>query len=607
MKLLNGINEGQVLQRLGKRGASAQLMGECREAAPVLLTIRRGTRPLVGWNQRQVGTARRGKFSVQVTGIPEGGPYALKLQIGAESMVIHSFYVGDVWILAGQSNMEGVGNRSGAAPRHPLIRAFSMRREWRQAEDPLHVLAESPDACHHGGNPLTREAAESLRKTTQKGVGAGVFFGLEMWQRSKVPQGLICTAHGGTSMRQWDPQRRSLGGESLYASMLASVQATGQPVAGVLWYQGESDTADDAVPLYTGRMKALVAASRRDLRQPALPWVIVQLGRLVAVSNGRGWNSIQEQQRLLPEVIRQLEVVPAVDLVLDDAIHIGAKSFPLLAERLARAADRLVYGNPRELPPLRIRGVRRPRSTEDRPAAKFALEVSVDHVEGELEASGEPWGFEVLDSAGKSIPMIFKTELLGDTIRLHLTQVPPVGSRLGYGVGVNPVCNVTDSRGMALPVFAAQALDEPGELQPFITQWQVSELRPAKGLIRKAPFPSAAWFQTPARSYGENGFIDEHANWVGRSGVVYFRAMVTTKTRERVTVLMGYDGPFRLWLDGKHFFANSYGTNPCLPDESAKPVTLNAGKHEWVVAMNLNHGRSWGFFLRFRKALKKAR
>ena len=30
-------------------------------------------------------------------------------------------------------------------------------------------------------------------------VGVGVFFGIEMHRRSKVPQGLISTAHGGTS------------------------------------------------------------------------------------------------------------------------------------------------------------------------------------------------------------------------------------------------------------------------------------------------------------------------------------------------------------------------------------------------------------------------
>ena len=143
--------------------------------------------------------------------------------------------------MAGQSNMQGIGNMSGKAKPHPLIRAFSMRREWRAAEDPLHLLEESPDICHTE-KQCSAKAGEELRRNAIKGVGVGVFFAREMFERSGgVPQGLICVAHGGTSMQQWSPERKKLGGGSLYASMLTSVKATGQPVAGLLWYQGESD------------------------------------------------------------------------------------------------------------------------------------------------------------------------------------------------------------------------------------------------------------------------------------------------------------------------------------------------------------------------------
>ena len=61
---------------------------------------------------------------------------------------------------------------------------------------------------------------------------------------------------------------------------------------------------------------------------------------------------------------------------------------------------------------------------------------------------------------------------------------------------------------------------------------------------------------------------------------------------------MGYDGPFRLWLDGKPFFDALRGTNPCLPDESSKTAALKAGSHWITVAMDTNGGRAWGFFLR---------
>jgi len=336
MKIESGLVSGQVLQRLGAKGATVILAGTSAADGSLHATISKGKVALKGWKKRAVGKIARGKFSAKLDAIPVGGPYTLRLESGAHHADIASFFVGDVWILAGQSNMEGVGDMTAPAPPHPLIRSFSMRREWRLATDPLHLIAESPDSCH-AAVQCSPKNGEKIRRDAVKGVGVGIFFAHEMLERSGgVPQGLICTAHGGTSMQQWSPDRKRLGGESLYASMLTSVRANGQPVAGLLWYQGESDanTADAAE--YTKRMKQLVAASRRDLHQPRLPWIIVQIARHISTDPGVAWNSIQEQQRLLPEKISHFETIPAVDLPLDDGIHISAVGYPRLATRMAR-------------------------------------------------------------------------------------------------------------------------------------------------------------------------------------------------------------------------------------------------------------------------------
>jgi len=278
MHLLHGPASGQVLQRLGKKGATARLAGTAAASGTVAATLLAKGKALPGWKARAVGRAAKGKFEAVLKDVPVGGPYRLELAVGKESVVVPEILVGDVWLLGGQSNMEGVGNRDGAAKPHPLVRAFSMRREWRPAVEPLHLLAESPDACHNG-KQVSRAEGERLRRAGRKGVGPGLHFAREMVRRTGVPQGLVCTAHGGTSMTQWDPARKGEGGRSLYGSMLLSARATGQPVAGVLWYQGESDANPGDAPLYAGRMKKLVAASRRDLGLPRLPWIIVQIAR----------------------------------------------------------------------------------------------------------------------------------------------------------------------------------------------------------------------------------------------------------------------------------------------------------------------------------------
>ena len=67
-----------------------------------------------------------------------------------------------------------------------------------------------------------------------------------------IPQGIIACADGGTSMQQWDPARKSEGGKSLYGATLRRVQKNGGKVAGVIWYQGESDADPTNAPLYVG-------------------------------------------------------------------------------------------------------------------------------------------------------------------------------------------------------------------------------------------------------------------------------------------------------------------------------------------------------------------
>lgn len=453
MKIHSGIASGQVLQRLGKHGAAAILQGEARLTGPLTATLSQSKKVVKGWENRLVGYVRKGVFRFRLTGIPPGGPYRLTLQCGREKVSVNSVFVGDVWLLAGQSNMYGVGNLSGRAKSHRLVRAFSMRREWRLAKDPLHIRTESPDVCHHKGQQCSRNEAEIERRGI-KGTGPGVFFAREMLARTGVPQGLICTAHGGTNMRQWNPSEKGKHGASFYASMLASVAATGQPVAGMLWYQGESDTGPPAVSRYTTRMIKLVRSVRRDLRLPRLPWVMAQLARRFSMpgSDARFWNSIQEQQRLLSEGIQNLETVATIDLPMDDHIHVGAAGFPQLGTRMAHAMLGILSETGiRRIRPPRIRKI---RSHSCKESGALLVDVEFDRIGGSLVSAGEPTGFSIMDATGKPLSIIYRMTLHNNIARLHLGGLPVSGKmKIGYGLGFCPVCNIMDSRGFSLPVF----------------------------------------------------------------------------------------------------------------------------------------------------------
>lgn len=598
MKLLSGIAEGQVLQRLGKAGATVTLVGETATDGPLSVTIKCAGRAIAGWNRRKIGLSRRGRFSVRLRGIPAGGPYRLEIErtVPSESVAIKSFYVGDVWILAGQSNMEGSGALPSFATPHPLVRAFSLRREWRKAADPLHVQFESSDACHHGGRQIDRAQAEQWRERATVGSGPGLPFGRERLKRTGVPQGLVCAALGGSPLSAWNPEAT----EGLYASMLASVRATGQPVAGVLWYQGESDTSEASSARYTENMRRLVAATRRDLRQSRLPWAMMQIARVARIGSGEFWNQVQERQRRLPEVIPHLATVAAIDLSLDDEIHIGAADQARVGRRLAHAVERLLGG--RKAKPLpSVRSVARTLATErDRAAPKCGLDVFFDGIEGGLRSDGEPSGFYLVDPQGAEIPWIFKTTLHADHARLHLLRPPPPGTRVGYGRGYFPRCNLIDGRDLAIPVFAPVEIGGEEGLLPFVTTWRVSPVVETSAQVTEVRPPE---FDAPTmrtKTGGADGFVNEHEVWGGRSGHAWFTAKLELKHARTLQFLMGYDGPFALWLDGRRFFTDARGENPCIPDESGKVARLSAGVHDIAVCIDLAHGKSWGFFLRFR-------
>jgi hypothetical protein len=62
---------------------------------------------------------KHGKFSAQLNGLPAGGLYRIEFCCGVESVAVEGVRVGDVWLLAGQSNMQGTGDPATALRRAP--------------------------------------------------------------------------------------------------------------------------------------------------------------------------------------------------------------------------------------------------------------------------------------------------------------------------------------------------------------------------------------------------------------------------------------------------------------------------------------------------------
>ena len=199
MKLIRGLKNGMVLQR--DMGTNA-----CK----ITISLRGVQHP-----QPSLGKLEHlGGERYRLTGIPVGGPYALTLADGTRRLEFADLWVGDVWLLGGQSNMEGWGERGEAELRYdeaPLqkIRAFYLDDHWESARSQLHLPWTNHDTALAEkflvGRGLTLAQRDCLT-LADAGVGPGLFIGQYLCEQSGVPQGLIPCAFGGTCMQDWLPE-----------------------------------------------------------------------------------------------------------------------------------------------------------------------------------------------------------------------------------------------------------------------------------------------------------------------------------------------------------------------------------------------------------------
>ena len=596
MKIEHGLMDGQVLQR-DKRGFGRAVIRGCCSSEGALQFRLRGTGKSVNSAEwRQIGSAAAGQLHGQLDGLPTGGPYRLDLRVMQgrkvlETLMVQDVFVGDVWILGGQSNMEGIGNLCDAPAPHPMVRAFYTRDEWGLAREKLHYLQEAVDVFHNGygdgAQRPSREILEKGRKELEKGTSPGLAFGIEMHRRTGVPQGLIACAHGGTSMAQWSPALRDQGGASLYGAMMRRYEKLGQAVAGVLWYQGESDANRKDAAVYTENMVNLVESTRRDMALPGLPWFVVQLGCHASSEDGTAWNNIQEQQRRLPERIKHLDVASAVDLDLDDGIHISGKGQQVLGRRLARLADRLVHKAKGVKPGIELEGIELvPAPFRAAGSPSMAVKLTYGNVAGDLVSQGHPTGFSLFDIDGRNTCGSYKTTLHGNSVLLHTDMIQQHLERLtvSYGHGRFPYCNITDSEGMSIPVMQYVPLPAEKDRMPDWLDWQTARL-PGVNSIAKVTLALArgtkGWSKAPLRNpFG----VLPKAPDDPRVAIYAMKTRIVAEQKQDALLVFGSNAPFKMWLNGKAICTDFEACVPMLPEKHKLPCSLKKGDNELIVA-----------------------
>lgn len=290
-----------------------------------------------------------------------GDGFELKVVSDGESVVAKNIAVGDVWLVAGQSNAEFTvgwfkqGVEWSKDSDYPLIRF--QKQTWQ----PPHMRKDDR------WNVLSANTVKDFSAT-------GFFFAKEIYKKHKIPVGVVVSAVGGSVIRSWisesglaeiphakttliepyykalekykkekaeNPQKpprhphKSYGG--LFNERVARL--TGLPLSGVIWYQGEADAMFAGGYIYREYLEALIKSYRSHFCNEKLPFFVVEIPYYGAHYI---WSDLRDSQRYVVNKIDDVHLVSILDIGDLKDIHPPKK--PELGARLAAVADKFVYG-----------------------------------------------------------------------------------------------------------------------------------------------------------------------------------------------------------------------------------------------------------------------
>lgn len=302
----SGLENGKVFQRKDK--AKGDLLFFCSAAKPesVDVTVLSGGKSLLSFH-REIAAPNQ---ELSIPDLPIGGPYTVEVKSGEWAKRFSDIWIGDIWIISGQSNAVGTGGDltmarkpmegvNGLNPRYTIY-------QWKTAQDGFFESTVGPWVT----------AAQMFKAATG------------------VPVGLIGYASGSKPIDYFlDTAQKNA------PHLKPIVEQNGRGAGIFFWYQGESDSFDETnCAGYGTKLMSLATAVRQDAKNPGMKVAVVQLAKYLWKKDAH-FSPIREAQLQFVKQDANAVIYSTLPYEVNDKdkIHLVTKSYIELGEQIAKS------------------------------------------------------------------------------------------------------------------------------------------------------------------------------------------------------------------------------------------------------------------------------
>ena len=323
---------------------------------------------ITSWDKKSYSAPvdQDGNFSVKIQTPKAGGPYEITFAIAPSNsssrnssglglaFTLHNIMIGEVWICAGQSNME---MQMKGFKQQPVEGTTEELLQCKDSQLRLFTVKRHVSLTPEWD--VTGQWNEANSASVRDFSATAYYFGKALRSMLNVPVGLIVTSWGGSACEAWmapewlkafpkvnqhvtEEDMKKLQQRcptALYFGQLKPL--VGYCIKGAIWYQGE-----DNVPrfdYYAELLKAMVEGWRSDWKQGDFPFYYCQIAPYdYSLIQWKDSQYLREQQAKAETMISNARMAVLMDAGLEYGIHPRKKR--QAGERLAILALANTYG-----------------------------------------------------------------------------------------------------------------------------------------------------------------------------------------------------------------------------------------------------------------------